>query len=222
MPGVLDMIPCDRSFDCRRVSKRAIKTSCQMLTFLVKQIALLQLFDSQCSCHVSQVVFVSRGQDVVSPGALSRVALPGVVTDAVQTHDAHAVGILIIVRGDHSSLTGGDGLGGIKRETRDIANGPYHLAAITRRQGVGRVFYNGQIVLSCDVANLLHFAGLPPKMNRNDGTSARRNSLLDTIGVHVQSHGTAIHEDWSRVEIEDNFGGGCKRERRNQYFIAFL
>ncbi len=71
---------------------------------LPKPVTLLELLDPQGGGHIRQVVFVARIQDLVVPRTLRGIALPGVVTDPMQAHDAHALGPLRILGCGHAAF----------------------------------------------------------------------------------------------------------------------
>jgi hypothetical protein len=62
------------------------------------------------------IVLVAGGDDLVVPGTFGGVTLPGILANAMQGHNAAALGQGVVVRTDHAAFARGEGLGGVEGE----------------------------------------------------------------------------------------------------------
>src|SRR5690242_6473551 len=82
---------------------------------------LPELVDADGGLNIAQVVFETMRNYLVIPVSISGVAVPGVVTGAVQTQRAHDLCERWPVGGDHASFTGSHVLGGVEAERHCVA-----------------------------------------------------------------------------------------------------
>src|SRR5206468_3213975 len=146
MPGMLPISGESRSGDFWNVLEPLGILGGNALAGLPKLITLLELLNTDGRRQVRQVVFVARGENLIVPGPLGRVPLPGVLADPVEAHDPHTLGPLWVLGRRHAAFARRDRLGGIKGEAGDIANGANPLLLKTSRQRVRGIFDHPQVV----------------------------------------------------------------------------
>ena len=122
MPGVLAVGPVEGELQGRHAVERGVIALSDLHPPLPHALGLGQLGQAHAGGDVGHVVLVAGRDDLVVPGALGGVAFPGVLADAVQRHDAAALGQGIVVGDDHAAFAGGDGLGGVEGEADDMRN----------------------------------------------------------------------------------------------------
>src|ERR1041384_5650897 len=122
MPGVLHVWAAHWSFDFREVGKSLVVGGGNLAATLIKLVTLLELFDAQACGKIGEIVFEAGTEDFVVPGTFGAVAIPSIVTDAVQAEHAYFVRPLRIFRGGHAALAGGDRFRRVKRKTSDITD----------------------------------------------------------------------------------------------------
>src|SRR5262249_22793612 len=69
-------------------------------------------------------------------------------------------------------------------ERRNIAKGSYKLSFIAGEMRMGAIFYNPQIMLSCDGDDRAHVRRLPVEVNGNDANGGRRDFSFDISGIN--------------------------------------
>src|SRR5262249_13132535 len=79
--------------------------------------------DSEGCLDIAQVVLKSVGQHVIAPVSAVGVAVPGVMTDAMQREHPHGLGQGRPMGGDHASFTRREVFRGIETERYCIAGG---------------------------------------------------------------------------------------------------
>src|SRR5260370_33017206 len=111
---------------------------------------------AQGRLDIGHVVFESRAGNVVMPGPLAAITLPGVAAHAMQAPDA-SLFEQAWLSGKHSSFRRGHVFRGVEGEAGQhgdcgiAAERSYFLALISSRQGMSRVFNDGASILGGNV-----------------------------------------------------------------------
>src|SRR3990172_1512201 len=139
MPGMLDTVKANWPGDFREIRKPLIIKPCIAFSDLPEPITLSQLLNPDSRRNVRHVVLVPWIENLVVPGTFGSVAFPGVCADPMKAHNSHLLGIVSVVRSDHSSFSGGDIFGCIKAEGRDVTNRPHHRSTVFGRNRMGSI-----------------------------------------------------------------------------------
>src|SRR5256885_1144859 len=86
------------------VAKLGVVFRSDLFAALVKALSFAQLMKPNGRGDVGEVVFETWSDDFVIPGTFGGITFPGVARNAVQRHDAHPIGIFIIVSASHAAL----------------------------------------------------------------------------------------------------------------------
>src|SRR5215813_5063987 len=222
MPGVLDMkwnFRRGEAFEGIQFARIAIgKGGAE----LAHALAFFELYEANRGLKIREIVFVADLLNVVAPGAFGGVALPRVAADAVQGEDAHAIGESAVLRSDHAAFAGGDGLGGVKRKTSDIANCANGSAFVCGRKGMSCVFDDFQIVTARDAQDRVHMVGIAGIMDGKNGACFGSDIALDKVGIHVKGARSTINEDRLGAEIKNDFAACGKGHGGKNYFVTRL
>ena len=140
MPGVLPLYGHQRGGDFRDVPESLVVQGGIPLPDLPKAITLFELLNPNGCRYIRQVVLVARGENLVVPRSFGGIALPGVLTDPMETHDPHPLRPLWVLGRCHATFACRDRLGSIKGKAGDIANRPDHFPLVPSRKGVGSIF----------------------------------------------------------------------------------
>src|SRR6476660_5594118 len=111
---------CLRTNNFRHISKALVIESGAPLACLPESIALFELCQTQCRSNVSEIVFEPRREDFVIPRTFRGISVPGIPTQAVQTHHPNASRPLGIISGNHPPLAGRDTFRRVERKTRAV------------------------------------------------------------------------------------------------------
>ena len=170
----------------------------------VEHVELLELLEPQGGVQVRHVVLVAGVLHLVVPGALRRVALPGVAADPVQAAGAQQVGVVVGVGGDHPALAGGQVLDRVEAEHGQVADGADQVPLVAGGQGVGGVLDDLQAVPGGQLEEGVHLAGGPGHVDGDDGARARGDGPLHQHGIHLQRAGQHVHQDRPGPEVQDD------------------
>src|ERR1035437_5862769 len=186
---------------------------------------LAQLMDADRRLDVAQVVFEPRLLHLVIPASILRVAVPGVLADAVQGEQQHSLRQPWRVGCDHAAFTCRHVLSGVKTERHSVASRPqfsgaYMMAPILRSRGMCGIFNYRKIVPAGKGPDALHVAGQSSQMNGKDRPRPGSNALRNRVGIDI-AIGTNVSQNWSRPQVQDRVHRGTKRERGGDYLIAW-
>ena len=176
MPGTARIRRLERNlkrgigFEYERIARRDFAPR------LAHGIGLCQLRDPDGRLQIAEIVFETCFLHVVIRRFAGLVALPGVASNSMQPHHAHALGSNAVASSDHPAFAGGESLGRVKAEAGEFADGADVPRFINRRKRVRRIFDHVQIVAARNLANRIHIAGLPAEMHRNHRASFWRDS----------------------------------------------
>jgi len=183
-------------------------------------VELGELHAADGGLDVGEVVLVSEGGDLVVPGSLRGVALPGIARDPVQPEHLHPGGKLVVIGGDHSAFARGEVLRGVEGEGGGGANRTDALAAVLRRQGMGGVFDDAEPVLGGHLHDRAHVARVPGDVDGEDGSGARGHRGRHGRRIDVQGARVHVDEHGCGPEVQDHLSGGHEGIGRGDHLVA--
>ena len=129
-------------------------------------------------------------------------------------------GIEILVIGDdHASLTGGEGLHGVKRKSSHLAEGAQGFALPSAPAGLGRIFDDGDMVFHGHPHDFFDPGHGSAHMNGQDRFCARGDTAGQVVGI--QAEGVVDFREYGNCAgIENGFPGGDKGEALGDDLIA--
>src|SRR5436189_984325 len=95
----------------------------------------------------------------------------------------------------------------IKGERRNVAEGSYKLSLIAGEMRLGAIFYNPQIMLSCDRHDRAHVRRLPVEVNGNDTDGGRRDLSFDISGINGEGFLVRVTKHDSAASLRYCLGG---------------
>ena len=150
-----------------------------------KSVASFQLLDSQRCSDIGQIVLVARANNFIIPRAFISIPIPGIQTNAMETHHSHAIGPIRILSRRHASFTCRNCLRCIERETSDVTDRANFLAVISGRQRMSCILYHFQIVMSGKLKDRVHITRLAAEMDRNNRLRPWSYGAFDSLRINI-------------------------------------
>ena len=138
----------------------------------IEVIAFLELVDSDRGGNIRHIVFESGFVNLVVPTPFGRITLPGVLTDSMEPHDSHGLGVLVIVRRCHAAFAGRDVFVRVEAEGRDVSDRAHHFSLVSCRKSVGRILDHLDAIFLCYREDRVHLTGQTTNVNRNNGSES--------------------------------------------------
>ena len=122
---------------------------------------------------------------------------------------------------DHAGVAiGAQVLGRIEAEAADAAQAAGALALVFRADRLGGVLDDRQIVPFGDAPDRLHVGALAEQVDRQDGSGARRDLVLDLERIDVEGRRIDIDEDGPGAGAANGAGGGEESEGGQDDLVA--
>jgi hypothetical protein len=131
----------------------------------------------------------------------------------VEAKDAHAVGELLVGRGDQTAVA----------ETKEILRG---VEAVRRRDAGRRRSGRAERLRGVlddrdpERRQFRQRRRAPEQVDRHDRARPGRDSRRDVLGVEIQRRAVDFREDGCRASPSDRLGGGVESERRADHLVA--
>src|SRR6185503_16442599 len=110
------------------------------LSRLPETVTFFQLGKPQRRGNIGQIVFEPRRKNLVVPRSFCGIAVPRIAGQAMQTHHTRPSGMLVVIRGQHATFTGGNVFRSIEGKARALADASHHLSLISRWKRVRGIF----------------------------------------------------------------------------------
>ena len=147
---------------------------------------------------------------------------------AVEIRQRHALvplpaqprGQLGVVCQDHAAFAGGDQLAGVQAEDGGPRQPAHRPAAEARADGAGGVLDHQQAMPCRNLVDAVDLAGQPDLVDRQYRLGARRDAVLDVVGVDVVGGRVDIGEDRRGADMDDDIDRGDEGQRRHDDLVA--
>ena len=140
---------------------------------------------------------------------------------AVPSECCHPIGQPIVIGHNAPRIpVGAQVFSRIKGERRNIAEGSYKLSFIAGEMRLGAIFYNPQIMLSCDGDDRAHVRRLPVEVNGNDANGGRRDLSFNISRINGEGFLVRVTKHDSAASLRYCLGGRDPGMCRGDDFVA--
>ena len=179
----------------------------------------VQLLQPDGRGDVGHVVLEAGHHHVVAPAPLATVPFPGVAVHAVQAGD-HAFFHQFGTAGEHAALGRGQVLGGVEGKGRRVRSRTDEDPLVLRRNGVGGVLDQHQVVLGADLTQRVQVAGVAAVVDGDDSPCPFAHRPAHLLRIDVQGVTLDVGQDRLGPGVFDHADCGTEGHRRGDDLVA--